>query len=38
MGEKHCQRGLEVLGVEEYLEKRRKLRKKEKKEEQDILP
>ena len=38
MGEKHCQKGLEVLGVEEYLEKRRNLRKKEKKEGQDVSP
>ena len=37
MGENMSQRRLEILGVEEYLEKRRKLRKKEKKEEQDYL-
>ena len=38
MGENMSQRRLEILGVEEYLEKRRKLRKKEKKEEQDVSP
>ena len=38
MGEKQQQKGLEILCVEEYLEKRRKLRNKEKKEEQDVSP
>ena len=38
MAEKHYKKGTEVLGVEEYLEKRRNLRKKEKKEGQDVSP
>ena len=32
------QRGYEIIGVEEYLEKRKKLRHKEKKEEQETSP